>query len=53
MAGQSAAVRKSATAEIRVKPINGFIGAEIEGVDLRRPLSTSSRSCMTRWSTSR
>ncbi len=38
MAGQSA-VRKSATAEIRVKPINGFIGAEIEGVDLRQPLS--------------
>ena len=37
--GGAAAVRKSATAEIRVKPINGFIGAEIEGVDLRRPLS--------------
>jgi taurine dioxygenase len=26
-------------AEIRVRPINGFIGAEIEGADLRRPLS--------------
>ena len=26
-------------AEIRIMPINGFIGAEIEGVDLRRPLS--------------
>src|SRR5258708_13874230 len=37
--GGAAAVRKSATAEIRVKPTNGFIGAEIEGVDLRRPLS--------------
>src|SRR5260370_25263275 len=37
--GGAAAVRKSATAEIRVKPINGFIGAEIEGVGLRRPLS--------------
>ena len=37
--GGAAAVRKSAAAEIRVKPINGFIGAEIEGVDLRRPLS--------------
>ena len=55
MAGQSvggaATIRKSATAEIRVKPINGFIGAEIEGVDLRRPLSPrSSRSSTTRWS---
>ncbi|HMK01888.1 MAG TPA: TauD/TfdA family dioxygenase, partial [Reyranella sp.] len=39
MASQSAAVHKSATVEIRVQPINGFIGAEIEGVDLRRPLS--------------
>ena len=37
--GGAAALRRSATAEIRVKPINGFIGAEIEGVDLRRPLS--------------
>src|SRR5260370_11279006 len=37
--GGAAAVRKSATAEIRVKPINGFIGAEIEGDDLPRPLS--------------
>jgi len=34
----SAAVLQS-EAEIRVRPINGFIGAEIEGVDLRRPLS--------------
>jgi taurine dioxygenase len=31
------AVRGSA-AEIRVRPISGFIGAELEGVDLRRPL---------------
>jgi len=30
----SAAVLQS-EAEIRVRPINGFIGAEIEGVDLR------------------
>ena len=34
----SAAVLQS-EAEIRIRPINGFIGAEIEGVDLRRPLS--------------
>ena len=34
----SAAVLQS-EAEIRVRPINGFIGAEIEGVDLRRPLA--------------
>ena len=40
MASQSAAVLQS-EAEIRVRPINGFIGAEIEGVDLRRPLSPS------------
>jgi taurine dioxygenase len=39
MAGQSAAVRKTVAAEVRVRPINGFIGAEIEGVDLRRPLT--------------
>ena len=39
MASQSAAVHKSATVEIRVQPINGFIGAEIEGIDLRQPLS--------------
>src|SRR5207247_2929108 len=38
MASQPAAVLKSPS-EIRVRPINGFIGAEIEGVDLRRPLS--------------
>ena len=49
-AHQSAAVLQS-EAKIRVKPINGFIGAEIEGVDLRRPLSPArSRSSMTRWS---
>ena len=39
MAGQSASVRKTAAVEIRVRPINGFIGAEIENVDLGRPLS--------------
>src|SRR5258708_12920905 len=39
MASQSAAVHKSATVEIRVLPINGFMGGEIEGVDLGRPLS--------------
>ena len=39
MAAVHSAARKSAAAEIRVKPINGFIGAEIEGVDLRDPLS--------------
>lgn len=36
---RSAASRKAATSEVRVRPLNGFIGAEIEGVDLRRPLS--------------
>ena len=36
--GSAAAVLHS-EAKIAVKPINGFIGAEIEGVDLRRPLS--------------
>src|SRR5438046_10722712 len=35
----STASRKTAEAAITVRPINGFIGAEIEGVDLRRPLS--------------
>ena len=35
----STASRKTAEAEIAVRPINGFIGAEIEGVDLRQPLS--------------
>ena len=39
-AARRAAVLQS-EAEIRVRPINGFIGAEIEGVDLRRPLSPS------------
>src|SRR5215212_12221015 len=34
----SAAVLQSEV-EIRVRPINGFIGAEIDGVDLRRPLT--------------
>ena len=37
--GGAAALRRSAAAEIRVKPINGFIGAEIDGVDLRKPLT--------------
>ncbi len=40
---RSTASRKAeaeiATRPINVRPINGFIGAEIEGVDLRRPLS--------------
>src|SRR5436305_7664278 len=38
MAAQSAAVLHS-EAKIRVKPLGGFIGAEIEGVDLRKPLT--------------
>ncbi len=38
IANRSAAVLQS-EAKIRVKPINGFIGAELEGVDLSRPLS--------------
>jgi taurine dioxygenase len=33
------AIRQDTEAAIRVRPINGFIGAEIEGIDLRRPLS--------------
>src|SRR6266850_1145180 len=37
----STASRKTAEAAITVHPINGFIGAEIEGVDLRRPLSAA------------
>jgi len=37
-AARSTASRKTAEATIAVQPINGFIGAEIEGVDLRRPL---------------
>ena len=42
-AARSTASRK-AEAEIglqtiKVRPINGFIGAEIEGIDLRQPLS--------------
>ena len=37
-AARSTASRK-AEAEIAVRPINGFIGAEIEGIDLRQPLS--------------
>src|SRR5471032_1603892 len=36
--GSAAAVLHS-EAKIKVKPINGFIGSEIAGVDLRRPLS--------------
>jgi alpha-ketoglutarate-dependent taurine dioxygenase len=39
MAAQVSAAILKKTAEINVKPINGFIGAEIEGVDLRKPLS--------------
>src|SRR5260221_11031500 len=35
----STASRKTAEATITVHPINGFFGAEVEGVDLRRPLS--------------
>ena len=38
MAAAAAAVLQS-EADIRIRPINGFIGAEIEGVDLRHPLS--------------
>src|ERR1700710_1185801 len=38
-AGRSTASRKTAEAEPTVRPINGFIGAEIEGIDLRQPLS--------------
>ena len=37
-AARPTASRKTDGAEITVRPINGFIGAEIEGVDLRRPL---------------
>ena len=37
-AARSTASRK-VEAEIAVRPVNGFIGAEIEGVDLRQPLS--------------
>jgi taurine dioxygenase len=39
MAAQVSAAILKKTAEITVKPINGFIGAELEGVDLRKPLS--------------
>src|SRR5438128_5679593 len=39
MSAVHSAAPKSAAAEIKVRPINGFIGAEIEGVDLRRPLT--------------
>jgi len=38
MAAQTAAVLHS-EAKIRVKPLGGFIGAEILGVDLRKPLN--------------
>jgi taurine dioxygenase len=38
MAAQTAAVLHS-EAKIRVRPLGGFIGAEIEGVDLRKPLT--------------
>jgi len=39
-AARSTASRKAEEAEINVRPINGFIGAEIEGVDLRKPLTS-------------
>ncbi len=39
MAGQSATAPRSAEADVRVRPVNGFIGAEIDGIDLRRPLN--------------
>jgi taurine dioxygenase len=39
MPTRSTASRKAAMAEITVRPLNGFIGAEIEGIDLRRPLT--------------
>ena len=35
----STASRKDDAAAITVRPLNGFIGAEIEGVDLRQPLT--------------
>src|SRR5262245_60163761 len=35
----STASRKTAGAAIKVRPLNGFIGAEIEGIDLRRRLT--------------
>jgi taurine dioxygenase len=38
-AAGSTASRKTAPETITVRPINGFIGAEIEGVDLRQPLN--------------
>lgn len=38
MATLAAPALRGSAADIRVRPINGFIGAEIEGVDLRRPL---------------
>jgi len=39
MAARQAATLRRAEAEISVRPINGFIGAEIDGVDLSRPLT--------------
>jgi taurine dioxygenase len=38
-ASRKTAEAQTATQQIRVRPINGFIGAEIEGIDLRRPLT--------------
>ena len=39
-ANSRAAVLQS-EAEIRIRPLGGFIGAEIEGVDLRHPLTAA------------
>lgn len=38
-AARSTASRKTVEAGVVVRPINGFIGAEIEGIDLNQPLS--------------
>jgi taurine dioxygenase len=38
-AAGSTASRKQTLPAIKVRPLNGFIGAEIEGIDLRRPLT--------------
>lgn len=41
MAARPAAARTRAESAVRVHPINGFIGAEIEGLELRRPPSAA------------